>query len=1084
MADYPDIGQKWVYDTGRRFQYSAPSGSDSVVIVGGLDNYVYSVASSTGSESWSFERHGSLSDSSPLVGDEFVFIGGGGGTLYALYPDADSPTRVAYQIETDSAVTSTPVLKEGTVYFGTNDGAVRAINEEFGTDVWGGPSHVNAPVYSNLAAGGEYLYLTLLDGRVLALDLADGSHEWAVETQATFRKGSPAVYDDTVYVAADELYALDYHTGDVKESNPYGGMTDTTPLIYDGMLYIVGADESLSAFDLVTDELAWTLSLDSPISTNPVLFTSAHTDFIIVGVSPHDLVFIDIESREVASTVALSTEVQAPPAIDDNDLYVGSEDGKLTAYDIDMGVSEPELTAASINPSERSLIHGHPENYTEYIGAEADNVLQLSDYPRQTLTIKFDIPQLSGEKETLYIDILDIVDRGLYADELEIDSEGEFADSITKTNIDNDAGEIEIEFDGAEVGGEGLTQDFIFTWGVESDAPISYSGVGNYRLELNESTEQANYRLVGRGATGIHPADAKIELGDDAETIQPTLDGSEGVFKVREEQSITLQFENVGDTTGVFEYLEDDGGVARGSFVTEIGTAPGAINNLIPAEDLDGPDIYLLDFPSPSEGYVVLDVTPLHLEATWKDDEVNVDENLYLGVSADDVTGTEVTLSVYNDGEFGTGDEIHTDSQPLDGSGNTTFVIDPIGELDGEGEYFALVEHTESQVTAASGLASVNGESESPDGSTIVNFTISEDETTIVDRNPNNFTEYEGAGAENVQQMVDSPNQTLSLTIEPPSGEGSSQSEMLRVNFSESAAAGLEVNKLKIDSDGDLADSIESTEIRNADGEILIEFDTTGISGEELQQDITVTWVPESIIFTTPESIDRMRHTIELNHASQSAFYNLINVGATGIHPNDAKVSIGDDTETSPTFGGSDGRFFLWEEQLVAFQGQENNTTIDIFELEQSDDGEIVRGDYVFAFGTAPGAICTFEPSSLEDPGYYIVDYNRPSEEIIVLETHPLDLEAEFKQSEITVDDELELEVTANDRSGADISIEFLDDSDEIVLSVSDTLDGDGSSLITVVPNEDLDGIGSYRAAVTYDRSWVTDETESITVTN
>ncbi|ELY50008.1 PQQ-binding-like beta-propeller repeat protein [Natronorubrum bangense] len=106
-----------------------------------------------------------------------------------------------------------------------------------------------------LAAVDDLVYVRTDDGEVHALDAIDGNREWKhAEGNAT---GTPAVADGAVYVAGDQLTALDGATGDVLWEMPFDESESVaSPTVADEMVYVV-AGGSLYAVDATDGSTVW-----------------------------------------------------------------------------------------------------------------------------------------------------------------------------------------------------------------------------------------------------------------------------------------------------------------------------------------------------------------------------------------------------------------------------------------------------------------------------------------------------------------------------------------------------------------------------------------------------------------------------------------------------------------------------------------------------------------------------------------------------------------------------------------------------------------------------------------------------------
>nr|6TJB_A Chain A, Cake2 [synthetic construct]6TJB_B Chain B, Cake2 [synthetic construct]6TJB_C Chain C, Cake2 [synthetic construct]6TJB_D Chain D, Cake2 [synthetic construct]6TJB_E Chain E, Cake2 [synthetic construct] len=78
-----------------------------------------------GTEKWRFKT-GKAIEASPVIGEDgTIYVGSNDGHLYAINPDGTEKWR----FKTGKAIEASPVIGEdGTIYVGSNDGHLYAIN--------------------------------------------------------------------------------------------------------------------------------------------------------------------------------------------------------------------------------------------------------------------------------------------------------------------------------------------------------------------------------------------------------------------------------------------------------------------------------------------------------------------------------------------------------------------------------------------------------------------------------------------------------------------------------------------------------------------------------------------------------------------------------------------------------------------------------------------------------------------------------------------------------------------------------------------------------------------------------------------
>jgi outer membrane protein assembly factor BamB len=158
----------------------------------GVPGRLVALNSATGALRWS-RGLPSPSESSPLIDDGRIFFGSQDGTVYAL--DAHTGRQI-WTYHAGGAVKASPTLSGGLLYFGDYSGHVQAISEQTGRRVWRSGSEGtllgSGTFYSTAAVVYGRVFLGNTDGRVYAYDAASGRLDWAVQTGA-YVYASPAV---------------------------------------------------------------------------------------------------------------------------------------------------------------------------------------------------------------------------------------------------------------------------------------------------------------------------------------------------------------------------------------------------------------------------------------------------------------------------------------------------------------------------------------------------------------------------------------------------------------------------------------------------------------------------------------------------------------------------------------------------------------------------------------------------------------------------------------------------------------------------------------------------------------------------
>jgi glucose dehydrogenase len=168
---------------------------------------------------WKFKTNGKVF-SSPVISDGIAYIGSEDNNLYAVNIKTG---RLRWEFCTGGAVNSSPAVYHNLVCFGSFDGYYYALNAKTGTLLWkfktGGEKKVGAKGLWTMQPKDEYM---------------DDLYDFFLSSPIFSTDGS------TVYFGSSDnkLYALNAITGKLKWSYKTDGVIHTSPVLYNGKLYI------------------------------------------------------------------------------------------------------------------------------------------------------------------------------------------------------------------------------------------------------------------------------------------------------------------------------------------------------------------------------------------------------------------------------------------------------------------------------------------------------------------------------------------------------------------------------------------------------------------------------------------------------------------------------------------------------------------------------------------------------------------------------------------------------------------------------------------------------------------------------
>jgi outer membrane protein assembly factor BamB len=211
----------------------------------------------TGKDIWRFQA-GAV-ESSPLLLDGTLYFGTFDDRLYAL--DAESK-EVLWSFKTGDDVKGGPAYADGVVYTGSYDGKVYAVDARTGKQRWSRESQGGLLGAGNFYAGPTVaygrVYIGNTDGKVYAFGAKSGDLLWS-KTTGDYVYSSAAVSERTVYVGSYDgrLYALDAATGDERWSFDAEGQISGSPTVMAGLVYFSTLAKKTYALAAENGEVVW-----------------------------------------------------------------------------------------------------------------------------------------------------------------------------------------------------------------------------------------------------------------------------------------------------------------------------------------------------------------------------------------------------------------------------------------------------------------------------------------------------------------------------------------------------------------------------------------------------------------------------------------------------------------------------------------------------------------------------------------------------------------------------------------------------------------------------------------------------------
>ncbi|MXO66888.1 PQQ-like beta-propeller repeat protein [Altericroceibacterium endophyticum] len=298
----------------------------------------------------------------PVVGGGKLFVMDTDATVHAF--DAQTGASIwSHSLDSDSS-TRDSLFGGGASYFGgkvyVTDGVgdVAALDAETGSELWNvkpaGPLRGSPTVAFNA------VYVMTQDNQIHALNLQDGSVIWqdfgASGQSGVFGVAAPAAGQGTVIAgySTGELVAYRYENGRnlwsdalarTSISTEVGSLTDVDadPIIDDGRVYALGQGGRMAAYELVTGQRLWELTLagiSTPAVAGEWIFTlTDDARLLAIARSTGKVKWITQLDRYKDEKDREGPIFWTGPVLANNKLWIASTRGKVMSVDVVTGLA-------------------------------------------------------------------------------------------------------------------------------------------------------------------------------------------------------------------------------------------------------------------------------------------------------------------------------------------------------------------------------------------------------------------------------------------------------------------------------------------------------------------------------------------------------------------------------------------------------------------------------------------------------------------------------------------------------------------------------------------------------------------------
>jgi len=302
-----------------------------------------------------------------VFGGPQAAIFGGDSARTGVYegPGPKAPVEAKWRFETGDEVQSSPAVLEGTVYVGSEDSYVYAIDAETGQEEWRFETGSN--IFCSPAVVGETVYIGSTDNHLYAINAETGREKWRFEVGNGGVRSSPVVAGGTVYVGSTNnyvednyVYAIDAETGQEEWRFETGDGVRSSPAVAEGIVYVGSYDKNIYAIDAETGQQEWRFETEGEVYSAPAVVKGT----VYTGSDDNRVYAIDAETGEEEWRFETGAGV-GYTAVTGGTVYVGSSDNNVYAIDAGTGQEEWRFEIGDIVTSSPAVVGG-----TVYVGSQ------------------------------------------------------------------------------------------------------------------------------------------------------------------------------------------------------------------------------------------------------------------------------------------------------------------------------------------------------------------------------------------------------------------------------------------------------------------------------------------------------------------------------------------------------------------------------------------------------------------------------------------------------------------------------------------------------------------------------------------
>jgi eukaryotic-like serine/threonine-protein kinase len=229
---------------------------------------------------WSVST-GTRTKSSPVISDGTIFFGNDKGTLIAISSDG----KIKWKYEAGTLIEAAPLVFGNKVIVGLNDGKLIAVDKVTGRLIWTYTTENQISGSANVWVSGSNAGIVVgsYDYYLHCIDPRTGKQIWKIETN-NYVNGTPSVQEGKIVFGGCDgmIRVIDPITGNQKDTVDIGVYIAASPALAGDMAYFGDYDGKVFGLNIKTKKISWEITGNDQ-SGSVLAVPAVANNYVVIG---------------------------------------------------------------------------------------------------------------------------------------------------------------------------------------------------------------------------------------------------------------------------------------------------------------------------------------------------------------------------------------------------------------------------------------------------------------------------------------------------------------------------------------------------------------------------------------------------------------------------------------------------------------------------------------------------------------------------------------------------------------------------------------------------------------------------------